>query len=171
MRLNRKNKFLLVGFILALYICYSFAIANTISYYKEYLLQKENLVDQNFSPNTLKQLTLKEKQLDRLLIQKNTSSSESYQNNLLKFLNTYAVRFDLKIVEFKEPYIVKSDNLTEVNYIFTLQGSYNGIILLLNQIENTPNIGFIRHVNFIKKRNYKSNTDELFTEVVLTNDH
>lgn len=171
MKLNKKNKFLLIGFILALYICYSFAISTTITFYKESLSQKEALGNQDFSPKMISQLNQKEKQLDQLLTQQNIDTSESYQNNLLKFLNTNAIRFNLKIVEFKEPHSVKSDNFTELNYIFTLQGSYNGMISLLNQIENNNSIGFIRHINFVKKRNYKSNLDELFAEVVLTNNN
>ncbi|WP_136667703.1 general secretion pathway protein [Flavobacterium sp. H122] len=169
MKLNRKNKFLIVGFILAFYLCYTFAISNTIKYYKEFLSQKEVLAGQNFSPKTISQLNQKEKQLDRLLENQQINISESYQNNLLKFLNTHAVKFDLKIVEFKEPHVVKANKSKELNYIFILQGSYNGIISLLNQLENNSNIGFIRHVHFIKERNYKSNIDQLFAEIVLTN--
>lgn len=166
MKLNKKNKFLLVGFLIALYVCYLFAIANTIDIYKQYQSQNETLINNDFSSNTLKTLFAKEKQLDELLSKKLTTNSKSSQNELLKLLNIYSDKYNLKIVDFNEPHslIVKGKN--EVNYIFTLQGSYNGCISLLNKIE-TNHIGIIKHVSFYKKRNYKSNSDELFVEIVL----
>jgi len=166
MKLNKKNKFSLLGFLVVLYICYSFAFSNTIDIYKQYQLQNEALNTDDFSTNTLKTLFVKEKQLDELLAKKLPSNSESSQNELLKLLNLYSNKFNLKIVDFNEPHslIIKGKNVT--SYIFTLQGSYNGCVTLLNKIESS-NIGIIKHVNFNKKRNYKYNSDELFVEIVL----
>jgi len=67
MKLNRKNKFLLVGFIAALYICYKFAIANTLHYYQEYTAKKELTSAGYNTPELAVQLKQKEKQLDILL--------------------------------------------------------------------------------------------------------
>lgn len=166
MKLNKRNKFLLLGFLVALYICYSFAFANTIDIYKQYQLQNETLNTDDFSANTLKTLFAKEKQLDVLLAQKQSVNPESSQNELLKLLNIYAKKYNLKIVDFNEPHSLRVKGKNETSYIFTLQGSYNGCISLLNKIESS-NIGAIKHVNFNKKRNYKSNSDELFVEIVL----
>jgi hypothetical protein len=165
MKLNKKNKILVFSFIVVLYLCYYFAIVKTIHYYREYLSIKEtiNLFDSN--PNLLNQLLQKEKQLSNYLSKYNLS--ESYQNDLLKQLNLYSIQYNQKIIDFKEPHNFQDKETTISSYSFSLQGSFNGALMLINKIENNPALGNVKHISFVKKRNYKSNTDELFTEVIL----
>ncbi|WP_281336001.1 general secretion pathway protein [Flavobacterium eburneipallidum] len=167
MRLNRKNKGLLFGFLIALYICYSFAISNTISYYKEYQSKSEMISENNSSPKLANQLRQKEKQLDVMLSRYNIKTSESFQNDLLKQLTAYGDSYHLKIIDFKEPHSITDKGFTTTSYIFSLEGSFNGCLALLNKIENNPTLGSIKHLNFTKKRNYKTNIDQLFLEVIL----
>lgn len=167
MKLNQKNKLLLLGFLLALYICYSFAIAKTIKYYKEYQSKNKLITENTATPKLAFQLHQKENQLDNLLSQYNVSSSESFQNDLLKQLNNFCDSHHLKITDFKEPHITSNKEFKNSSYIFTLEGSFNQSLTLLNKIENSPNLGSIKHLNFIKKKNFKTNTDQLFVEVVL----
>lgn len=167
MTLNRKNKILILGFLLALYICYSSAISNTIKYYNEYCAKSILITENNNSPKLAFQLGQKEKQLDLVLSQYNIKTSESFQNDLLKQLNNYSDTFHLKIIDFKEPHSITQKQFITTSYIFSVEGSFNGCISLLNKIENNPNLGSIKHLNFIKKRNFKTNTDQLFAEVIL----
>lgn len=167
MRLNRKNKLLLLGFLVALYICYSFAISNTITYYKEYHSKSEMITDNNNTPKLAHQLRLKEKQLDVVLSRYNITASESFQNDLLKQLTAYGDTYHLKIIDFKEPHIVTEKGFTATSYIFSLEGSFNGCLALLNKMENNPTLGSIKHLTFTKKRNYKTNVDQLFVEVIM----
>jgi hypothetical protein len=167
MILNRKNKLLFFGFLVALYICYSFAISNTITYYKEYHSKKAMITNNTSFPKLAHQLRLKEKQLDLVLSQYNINSSESFQNDLLKQLNTYSDSYHLKIIDFKEPHTISEKGFVTSSYIFSLEGSFNGCLALLNKIESTPALGNIKHLNFIKKKNYKTNIDQLFVEVIL----
>ncbi|KDN55713.1 hypothetical protein [Flavobacterium seoulense] len=167
MKLNKKNKFLLFGFAFALYICYAFAISNTIKYYKEYHSKEELITDNSSSPKLAYQLHQKENQLDELLSQYNITTSESFQNDLLKQLNNFCNIHHLKVIDFKEPHIVTDKGFVNSSYIFSLEGSYNGCLSLLNKIENSPNLGSIKHLNFIKKKNFKTNVDQLFVEVIL----
>lgn len=167
MKLNRKNKLLLLGFIIALYICYAFAISNTLDVYKEFTIKNEVLIHNKSTPELANQLLQKEKQLDKLLVEHHVKNSESYQNDLLKQLNFYSTKYNLKVIDFKEPHTIIEKNATTSSYIFSLQGSFNGSIALLNKLENNTALGTIKHINFTKKRNYKSNLDELFVEVVL----
>ena len=78
-----------------------------------------------------------------------------------------SAKYNLKVIDFKEPHTIIEKNTTTSSYIFSLQGSFNGSIALLNKLENNPALGTIKHINFNKKRNYKSNIDELSVEVVL----
>lgn len=167
MRLNRKNKMLIFGSLLALYICYSFAISNTISYYQEYQSKSELIVNNNDYPKWEHQLRLKEKQLDLALSQYSISDTESFQNELLKQLSTYSNTYHLKIIDFKEPHTISEKGFITTSYIFSLEGSFNGCLALLNKLENEPSFGSIKHLNFTKKRDYKTNLDHLFVEVIM----
>ena len=168
MTLNRKNKILILGFLLALYFCYSFAIENTIIYYEEYCSKSEMITNNTSSPKLALQLHQKEKKLDLLASHYNITTSESFQNDLLKQLNAYSDLYHLKIIDFKEPHIISKKGLVITSYIFSLEGSFNGCLAILNKVENNPSLGSIKHLNFTKKRNFKTNTDHLFVEVILT---
>lgn len=167
MKLNKKNRFLILGLILSLYICYVFAISKTVDYYSKYSSQNELLANDINNPEILEKLVYKEKQLNALLSQYTNTTKGSFQNQLLKELTTLSQKNRLKIIDFQEPHIAANKDLTTTSYLFSLEGSFNGILLLLNSIENNPSLGFVKHIDFIKKRNYKTNTDYLTAHVVL----
>ncbi|EJL60654.1 hypothetical protein [Flavobacterium sp. CF136] len=167
MKLNNKNKLFLAGFLLICYLCYSFAISNTINYYKEYKNKQEEITADSNMPKLVGQLIQKEKQLDQVLSYYDINVSESFQNDLLKQLTTYSDSYHLKIVDFQEPHAISQKGFTTTSYIFSLEGSFNGCLALLNKIENNPALGTVRHLNFIKKKNYKTNTDQLFVDVIM----
>jgi hypothetical protein len=167
MILNKKNKILFFGFLIALYICYTFAISNTITLYQEYHSKSELIANNNDSPKLANQLRQKEAQLDLALSQYSITDTESFQNDLLKQLNMYSNTYRLKIIDFKEPHIATEKGLINISYIFSLEGSFNGCLSLLNKIENNPSFGSIKHLNFTKKRDSKTNTDHLIVEVII----
>lgn len=167
MGLNRKNKILVAGLLFIAILCYKFAISNTLAYYKEFKsnqeLAKNNINDMAILENMVK----KEKQLDRALEDYSTSVDASFQNSLLKQITTLSRKYNLKITDFKEPHTFADKTSKKVSYLFSLEGSFNSILLLINQLENNASLGIIKHVHFEKKRNYKNNTDYLTAEVLL----
>jgi hypothetical protein len=167
MKLNKKNKILLLGFMVALYLCYTFSISKTIFYYKEYQAKKELLATVDISADLFHQLKQKEKKIDQLLSKYNVSYDDSFQNNLLKRLSIYATSNNVKIIDFKEPHLTTKNNILTSSYQFSLQGSFKCLISIINKIENNPNLGQVKHLNFIKKRNFKTNTDDLFLDIIL----
>lgn len=167
MKLNKKNKLLVAGFVLILYVSYSFAISNTIVYYKEYKDKEEQIANDSNMPHLVGQLIQKEKQLDQILAQYEINRSDSFQNDLLKQLSSYSNTYNLKITDFQEPHIVTQKGFTVTSYLFTLEGSFNGCLALLNHIENNPALGAVKHLNFTRRKNYKTNTDQLFVEVIM----
>ncbi|WP_281228745.1 general secretion pathway protein [Flavobacterium aquiphilum] len=167
MNLNRKNKLLIIGFCGVLYICYSFAISNTIQYYSEYKNKQEEITADSNMPKLVAQLVQKEKQLDKMLSNYDESITESFQNDLLKQLTSYSNSYHLKIVDFKEPHMISQKGFTTTSYEFSLEGTFNGCLAALNKVENNPMLGSIKHLSFIKKRNYKTNADQLFVEVII----
>lgn len=166
MRLDRKNKLLLIGFIVVLFLCYHFAISKTIYYYNLAKNQSDAITSFNNNPKILAQLMLKEKQIDGWL-QENNSYSTSFQNELLKELTYYSSKYHLKITDFQEPHKFTDKNSTTTSYCFTLEGSFNNALMLLNNIENKHNLGIVKHVNVLKKINYKTNQEYLNSTVII----
>jgi hypothetical protein len=167
MKLNRKNKILLLGLLFSIYICYAFAIANTIDYYNKYKNQQQLLAGDFNNPEMLRKLVQKEKQLTAALGQYANPEEGTFQNRLLKELSYQSKINGLKIIDFQEPHIISNKEVKTTSYIFSLEGSFNGILLLLNSIENDPSLGSVKHIDFIKKRNYKTNQDYLTAQVIL----
>ena len=167
MKLNRNNKLLLLGLIITLYICYAFAFSNTIHYYNEYHSKKEVTENSLNNPDILRQLVVREKQLDTILNEYSIIEKESFQNELLKKITNHSNRYNLKITDFKEPHIIVENDVKTSSYIFTLEGSFNGMLLLINAIENDVTLGAVKHITFAKNRNYKYNTDYLTGEIIM----
>lgn len=167
MKLNKKNKLLIAGFIFTLLICYRFAISNTISLYREYTTKNEIMTRESVTPETANLLLQKEKQLDAMLSRYSVISTASFQNDFLEKLSDYCTTYNLKITDFKEPHNSIVNELETNSYQFTLKGSFNGSLSVINKIENTPSLGIIKHLNFTKNRDYKTNTDDLTVEIIL----
>ncbi|HEX8577559.1 MAG TPA: hypothetical protein VF677_14830 [Flavobacterium sp.] len=167
MKLNKKNKLLLLGCAIALYGSYTFAISKTLGYYKQYKSQSELVGTTSYNPQFLAGLVVKEKQIDEWLKTNNPSAS-SYQNELLKQLNIYCEKFNLKIVDFKEPHQFQDKSSITLNYSFSLEGSFNSVLKTIHKIENNPALGTIKHIAVVKKLNYKTNTNYIVTDIIIT---
>lgn len=165
MKINTKNKLLLIGFFISLYFSYSLAISKTLFYKNQYQASQEIANDTN-NPQLLAQLHYKEKQIDKWMAQ-NSSTMSNFQNELLKQLNLYCNEQQLKIVDFQEPHKYIENQSQTLSYSFSLEGSFNGVIVVLNKIENQQNLGQIKHISSQKKTNYKTNQDYLITTVII----
>ncbi|RDI06672.1 general secretion pathway protein [Flavobacterium sp. AG291] len=167
MKLNKKNKILLAGLVVGFYICYAFAISKTLHYYNHFK-EQEQLLSQDFNnPQMLQKLVQKDRQLNTVLSQYNFNSNDSFQNQLLKMLTRSSRDNNLRIIDFQEPHTITQNEVVTTSYIFSLEGNYNSMLLLLNDIENNPSWGIIKHTDFVKKKNYKTNSDYLTLEVIL----
>ncbi|GGB73366.1 general secretion pathway protein [Flavobacterium suaedae] len=167
MKLNKNNKLLLLVLALLLYLCYSFAFSKTINYYKEYQSKKELVNSALSNPDMLKQLTIRKHQLDTILAQYAIAQGESFQNELLKKITALSTKYHLKITDFKEPHVITDNGVKTSSYIFTLEGSFNDMALLINTVENDITLGAVKSVSFIKHRNYRTYRDFLTGEIIL----
>ena len=167
MTLNKKNKLLIFGFIVSLYLSYIFAYKKTVEKYNAYQSKNDLLVSNDLRPETFHQLKVRDRQIDSLLKSYNSISSESYQSELLKKINHFGAEDNLKLIAFNEPHSSKLDGIVTESYIFTLEGSFNSTLLLINKLENDSQLGYIKHLSFTKKLNYKTNKYILSMNVIL----
>jgi len=168
MNYRTKNTLLIIGFILALIICYKFAFSKTVDIRNEYitLMQQEELLK-----NTPKQLSLlKQKQhyYDSLLV-KYQLKEGSLQNNLLKTINKFADSTNIKVIDFLEPHTIQKNNLEIRTYQFSLEGDYKNTIKLIYKLEQETKFGEIINLEFQRKNNFKTGHVFLQAKVVLKN--
>ena len=169
MKLNQKNKLLLLGFILAIYVCYALAVSKTMSHYKKYNSSKEIAQKNTNLLIETSNLKAKEKQLDSFLSENNLIKDELFQNELLKIINQNTVSNKLTIINFNEPHFFVKQSKKIYSYSFTLKGTYSGLTKLMNQIENNKSLGIIIHSKFYKIRNQQNNSEELILDLILQN--
>jgi len=163
---KHKNIGLIIGFILVLILCYQFAIKNTFEQKRLYkTLQAQELLFKN-TPKQLNLLNQKERYYDSLL-QKYQLNGSSIQNNLLKTINSYAEVNKLKVISFLEPHITIHNDLNIKTYDFTLEGDYNAINQFIYELEQHTKFGEIIHLEFNKKKYYKTNRNYLQARVLL----
>lgn len=167
MSLKQKNIALISGFVILLWLTYQFSISNTLEAKHEYnaLMNQKQLLS-----NLPKQIDYLKQQCvyyDSILEKNKITAENSFQNNLLQIINSFALKKKLKIIAFNEPHeIIKNDAVLKT-YIFTIKGSFNQILKLLNTLEQYGNYGKMTSVSFNKNKNYKTNKQFLECTVFL----
>ncbi len=164
---KQKNIALLVGFAILLFLSYQLSFSKTFQLKKQYqTLKKEQKLLTNVSE---KLLTLKQENsyYDSILKSKKISATNSFQNNLLQRVTTFADSTGISIVSFNNPHILQMDNATINTYSFTLNGNFTAIIRLIYELEQQFKLGKIISVHFKKKKNYRLSTNYLECEIIL----
>ncbi|MBQ0735005.1 hypothetical protein [Aquimarina celericrescens] len=165
---RNKNILLIVGLLLMLFIAYRFGYSKTFSLRSEVTkLETQKLAYQS-APAQLAALTNKEKQLDEIL-QKNNVEGSSLQNNILTTLNTLSNLSEFKIIAFEEPHIFTNETSqkTATTYNFTIQGNYKSLIDVVYALEQKYSFGNLIHVDFEKKKNFRTRKSYLQCRVLL----
>ncbi|VXB36812.1 General secretion pathway protein [Flavobacterium sp. 9AF] len=168
MKLNKKNKILLLIILISFVLIYKLAISKTF-YYAENLhnlnAKLDNIINQN---NASKALVIKNKKLDLLLEELHYNQAiKNEQNNLLKIINENTAKLNISVVAFEEPKIIIEKNTKITHYSFTVTGEFNATLLLLNYLEKNAIFGKIEHFTTVKKNNYKENNKYIITEIIL----
>ncbi|WP_179317211.1 hypothetical protein [Winogradskyella undariae] len=163
---KQKNIALIIGFIVALFLCYQLAISNTLQQKNQYnTLKAQELLFKN-APKQLSLLKQKEVYYDSLLTKYQLDGS-SIQNSLLKVINTFAKDNNLKVVSFLEPHSIAKNELTINTYEFVLEGNFNAINQLIHQLEQQTKFGEVINLRFEKKKNFRTGRYYLQATVLL----
>ncbi|PQJ15306.1 hypothetical protein [Aureicoccus marinus] len=166
-RLNRKNQLLLAGVVFFGLLSYQLAIKKTKDQYFEYSKARKEQATVNQLPFRLNALKAKERELDEILGSMNLNGG-SQQSELLKLLNQEIEGTGVRIKEFLSPHRSKVGEEVMNTYRFTLKGDFVGILKVINTIENSKGFGAVTHIDYQKKRNYRSGRTDLFATVLLS---
>lgn len=166
MTYKKKNSIAILSFLVALIVCYFLAISTTLDHRKEYIkLANEEATIANLHKE-LFYIKSKQKYFDSILSTYEINNF-SMHNSLLETINNIAKKKNLKIYKFNEPHIYEQDKIVVKTYCFSLEGAYNDLIKMIHFLEQNANYGEIIHLNFEKKKNFKSGKFYLRLNVML----
>jgi uncharacterized protein YnzC (UPF0291/DUF896 family) len=160
--MNNKNKniLLVVGFFVVLFIAYSFSIKKTMEA-KELLttLWSEKELQSN-AQSKIFNLQQENAHLDAILRKRDLSIENSFQQTLLKKINSFAEKEKITIISFEEPHEFERNEINLKTYFFEIKGDFRALLKLINELERQQ-LGQLVSVNFIKKKKYRTNRTAL----------
>lgn len=164
MNIDKKNKLLLLGIVLLLFASYKLAINKTLLLKTEHKRLSSQVELFTNIPKQLSILTQKEKYYDSIL-GKMDMGDTSVQNNLLRTINQEAKTNTVNVMDFNQPHIYRMGESDLQTFSFRLSGNFTDILKVIHTIEQKGNFGEVVHVDFIKKKDYRSNTENLAATV------
>jgi len=156
MKINTKNSILFLGIGAMCFASYYLAINKTILLRKE--TQRLEVQVEQFKdiPNKLALLSQKDAHYDSILGKMDLVDT-SIQNNLLRTINQEATKNNIKVMDFNQPHRYQMGENSLHTYSFKLNGDYTDILKVVHTIEQKGNFGEIVHMDFQKKKNYRTN--------------
>lgn len=156
MKIDNRNKLLLLGIALLLFASYQFAINKTLLLRKESQRLGSQVEKFKDIPDKLALLNQKDVYYDSILGKMDLVDT-SIQNNLLRTINQEATKNNIKVMDFNQPHLYQMGESSLLTYSFNLDGTYKNILRVVHTIEQKGSFGEIVHVDFQKKKNYKTN--------------
>ncbi|MFS4469594.1 hypothetical protein [Maribacter sp. 2210JD10-5] len=156
MKIDNKNKLLFLGLVVLLLASYYLAINKTLLLRKE--SQRLNAQVEQFKdiPKKLSVLGQRNAHYDSLLVKMDLVDT-SVQNNLLRTINQEATKNKVIVMDFNQPHIYEMGDNSLHTYSFNLNGNYTDILKVVHAIEQKGNFGEVVHIDFQKKKNYRTN--------------
>lgn len=164
--ISKKNIQLLLGIGLLLVASYYLAIQKTLILKNQSdRLQSQSEQYRNI-PNKLNLLRQKNVYFDSILTNMDFNDT-SIQNNLIRIINQEAKKNKVKVMDFNQPHLFQIGETNEYTYSFDLSGNFVDILRVANEIELKGNFGEIIHLNFEKKKDYKTSKSFLTTTILM----
>ncbi|MEM6893853.1 MAG: hypothetical protein AAF554_09200 [Bacteroidota bacterium] len=162
--MDKKNKLLLGSFVALFFLCYQFGFKKTFAARSTYLDLSENARLQEKIPERLANLHQKNKALDAHLKALDLSGN-SFQSDLLAFLNQENAKHRVVIKDFTAPHVHEDENGLRETYRVTLGGGFNEMLKTLHALELKQGFGSLEHVKLEKKRDLKTRKTLLTADV------
>ncbi|WP_435261214.1 hypothetical protein [Tenacibaculum sp. nBUS_03] len=91
------------------------------------------------------------------------------QQEILEVITSKANKNEIIVTDIKPTHRYLENNYSIISNTFTLRGSYNSLVNIINQIERNFRKSKLNNVRFYKKKNFKLRREELFVELVFQN--
>ncbi len=163
---STKIKLLPIAVIVLAWFCFTLAIKKTVLLKKEYKELSTTLAQADGIPRELRLLSQKKKYYDTILSQLDQEDT-SLQNILLRTINTGALKYEVKIMDFNEPHRYITAESETFTFIFDLKGDFTDILKVVYILEQEKNLGEVVHLKFLKQKDYSKRKDYLIAQVFL----
>ena len=165
---KKRNRILAAVSVLFIFFSYKMAFQNTLDTYHDVQSLKEQLLLAQGAPEKVNTLRQQMMNMDRLLGTKQRADT-SVQQALLGIVTDYCQKNNAVLREFPKTIQKIQDNyLVETNF-FVVEGSFVKLLELLYLLEQKNRIGKIASVNFLTKKDFKTQGLNLTATIYLQN--
>ncbi|MBN8696059.1 MAG: hypothetical protein J0L87_05980 [Bacteroidetes bacterium] len=163
-----KNKLLVFISVLFFIIIYFVSIKRTISAYNEYEKNVERFEIASNAPLVVSQLQTELDEINSKLVFQN-SEGDHKSEKLIELITNYCQNSDAILKEFPETEIAQKDDLLIETNKFTLAGDFITLLKFVYLLEQKNRLGKITSVNYLTKKDFKSNRNALTVTIYLQN--
>lgn len=154
MKLDNRNKVLIIGCLVLLFATYELALSKTMAVQKEHGDLKSKSIQAEDIPLQLALLAQKERYYDSIMQQIDIGDT-SVQNNLLRTINEQAKIRNVKVMDFNPPHTHILTDHKQLTHSIILNGGYTDILQVVHTLEQKGSFGDIVHMDFEKKKDYR----------------
>ena len=166
MEYKQKNRALVIGFVILLFVAYQFSLKKTLELHTSVnKLTKEKALLSN-AGERIQSLQLENKGLNSFLESNNVSADQSFEQTLFERMTNLKEQYNLKIVSFNELHKFESDGAMLLSYTIEIKGDCRNLMLFSSSLEQ-QRLGEFTSMYMQKKRTPGSRRDELVCKLIL----
>jgi hypothetical protein len=165
---KKKNKILLIGGLLLIFMLYELTIKKTIAAYKECEEMNQKLESATNAPFTAAQLQKELVQMDTKIGNQDKNKQDQAQA-LLELVTNYCQDNQAILREFPEPVEVNNGDLLIRTTPFSVEGDFSTLLKLVYMLEQKVALGKIASVHYVVKKDLKTKIPALIATIYIQN--
>lgn len=165
---KQKNKLLIAVIILFTWVAWSVSFKETVSLYNECTDMEDRLRLAADAPQKIKEIELKLAEIKHFSDQ-NADTELSTQQQILNTLTAYCRTTGTVLKEFPQTSVKEQNGLTIETNVFVTEGNFINLLKLIYLLEQKEHIGQTASVEFISKKDFKTQRIGLTAKVYLQN--
>ncbi|MBI4946046.1 MAG: hypothetical protein HY840_06560 [Bacteroidetes bacterium] len=165
---KNKNKLLLAGVVLLVFIAYSFVIKDTLVLYGDCADMTSKLEMASDAPV---KAAMVQKKIDEMngLLGTHKEQGDEVQQDLLGTVTGFCQKNNILLKEFPKAIVNTEKDFTVETNIFTVEGSFAKLLDLVYLLEQKSRIGKVASVRFLTRVDIKTKTLFLTAKVYFQN--
>lgn len=163
---KQKNKLLLAGGIVLLWIVYSFALSNTVALRKDCNMLQQQLDSASGAPSRLLTLQLELQELEEMT--SNNDTSTVLHERLLGIVAAYCQQNNCVLRDFAAPVCYRQQEWLIETHPIVVEGTFVHLLKLVHELEQEK-VGKIVSVDFQSKRDNKTQAVSLTATIYVQN--
>ena len=166
MNIKQKNRVLFIGLMALLWVAYQFAFKKTFQLKETIHQLTSDKAQLDNASGRLQFLQQQNSYLDSILQSNDLSANQTFEQNLLQKVNRLREDHKVKLLSLTEPHTYQTDGASVESYTLEVKGDFRNLMLFSNELEK-QRLGKFASVAFEKKKNYKTQREELTCRIIL----